>query len=181
MDRLVTIKQDKRNKVEAELIDQDGERILFCKSKLKTAKEQSMKQRFLRTSRTDLDEKQIWSIYTLLTNIEDAFRSLKSELELRPIRHHKESRSDTHLFIGVLAYHLLNTIQTKLRKNDIHIQWWRVRQFLAIHVRITTSMTTREGKRIHIRKSTQPELFHRHVYQALGLTPFPLKAAQYEE
>lgn len=258
-DHLITVKQDKRNKVEVELIDRDGERILFCKSKLKTAKEQSMKQRFqehfeqdlklvssalhkkygtkkydkvmqkigrlqqkysriapyyqidvkkqdqnavelnwkqihpqraeerfsgsyfLRTSRTDLDEKQIWSIYIMLTNLEDAFRSLKSELELRPIRHHKESRSDAHLFIGVLAYHLLNTIQTKLRKNDIHMQWWRVRQFLETHVRITTSMTTRKGKRIHIRKSTQPELFHRHIYQALGLSPFPLKAMQYED
>src|SRR3990172_1851132 len=259
MDQLITVKQDKQNRVEVELIDRDGERILFCKSKLKAAKEQSMKQRFqqhfeqdiklvasamhkkygtkkydkvmqkigrlqqkysriaayyqidvkkqgpnavdlswkqihqqraeerfsgsyfLRTSRTDLDEKQIWSIYTMLTNLEDAFRSLKSELELRPIRHHKEARSDAHLFIGVLAYHLLNTIQTKLRKNDIHIQWWRVRQFLSTHVRITTSMTTRQGKRIHIRKSTQPELFHKHVYQALGLTPFPLKAIQYED
>jgi len=257
-DQLITIKQDKQNKVEVELIDQDGERILFCKSKLKTAKEQSIKQHFqdhfeqdikqvalglhkkncmknydkvmqkigrlkqkysriaayyqidvkkqgknaveltwkqihqeraeerfsgcyfLRTSRMDLDEQQIWSIYTMLTNLEDAFRSLKSELGLRPVRHHTEERADAHLFIGVLAYHLLNTIQTKLTKNDIHIQWWRVRQFLSSHVRITTSMTTREGKRIHIRKSTQPELFHRHIYQTLGLAPFPLKAKQYE-
>jgi len=258
-DQLITVKQDKHNKVEAELIDQDGERVLFCKSKLKTAKEQSIKQHFqehfeqdikqvasalhkkhgtknydkvmqrigrlkqkysriaayyqidvkrqgknaveltwtqihqqraeerfsgcyfLRTSRMDLDEQQIWSIYTMLTNLEDAFRSLKSELGLRPVRHQKEERADAHLFIGVLAYHLLNTIQTKLTKNDIHIQWWRVRQFLSSHVRITTSMTTREGKRIHIRKSTQPELFHRHIYQALGLAPFPLKAKQYED
>lgn len=258
-DQLITVKQDKHNKVEVELIDQDGERILFCKSKLKTAKEQSMKQYFqehfeqdikqialalhkkncmknydkvmqrigrlkqkysriaayyqidvkkqgknaveltwkqihqqraeerfsgcyfLRTSRMNLDEKQIWSIYTMLTNLEDAFRSLKSELGLRPVRHHKEDRSDAHLFISVLAYHLLNTIQTKLTKNDIHIQWWRVRQLLSTHVRITTSMTTREGKRIHIRKSTKPELFHKHIYQALGLAPFPLKAKQYED
>ena len=258
-DQLITIKQDNHNKVEVELIDQDGERVLFCKSKLKTAKEQSMKQHFqehfeqdikklalglhkkncmknydkvmqkigqlkqkysriaayyqidvkrqgenaveltwkqihqqraeerfsgcyfLRTSRMDFDEKQIWSTYTMLTNLEDAFRSLKSELGLRPIRHHKEERSDAHLFIGVLAYHLLNTIQTKLTKNDIHIQWWRVRQFLSTHVRITTSMTTREGKRIHIRKSTKPELFHRHIYHALGFVPFPLKAVQYED
>jgi hypothetical protein len=257
-DQLITVKQDKHNKVEVELIDQDGERVLFCKSKLKTAKEQSIKQHFqdhfeqdikqialalhkkygtknydkvmqrigrlkqkysriaayyqidvkkqgknaveltwkqihqeraeerfsgcyfLRTSRMDLDEQQIWSIYTMLTNLEDAFRSLKSELGLRPVRHHTEERADAHLFIGVLAYHLLNTIQTKLTKNDIHIQWWRVRQFLSSHVRITTSMTTHEGKRIHIRKSTQPELFHRHIYQTLGLTPFPLKAKQYE-
>lgn len=258
-DQLITIKQDKQNKVEVELIDQDGERILFCKSKLKTAKEQSIKQHFqehfeqdikqvalglhkkncmknydkvmqkigqlkqkysriaayyqidvkkqgknaveltwkqihqeraeerfsgcyfLRTSRMDLDEQQIWSIYTMLTNLEDAFRSLKSELGLRPVRHHKEERADAHLFISVLAYHLLNTIQTKLTRNDIHIQWWRVRQFLSSHVRITTSMTTREGKRIHIRKSTQPELFHRHIYQTLGLAPFPLKAKHYED
>ena len=257
-DDLLTIKHDKNNKVEAQLIKQDGEHILYCKSFLKAEKEQSMKRQFqqrfeedlkqvaaalskkggtkkydkvlqrigrlqqkyapiaryyeievkrqgalataieykfvkpekaeqrfsgsyfLRTSRTDLNEKEIWSLYVMLTNVEDAFRSLKSELALRPIYHQKEQRADAHLFIAVLAYHLLNTIQTQLRSHDIHMQWWNIREQLSSHVRTTTSMTTKDGRRIHIRKSTEPEPFHRLIYDALGLSYYPLKSKQVE-
>lgn len=257
-DDLLTIKRDKSNKVEAQLIKKDGEHILYCKSFLKAQKEQSMKrlfqqrfeddlkqvasalskkggtkkydkvlkrigrlqqkyaaiaqyyeidvkrkeqiataieykfakqdkaeQRFsgsyfLRTSRTDLDEQEIWSLYVMLTNVEDAFRSLKSELELRPIYHQKEERSDAHLFIAVLAYHLLNTIQTQLRSHDIHMQWWNIREQLSSHARITTSMTTKDGRRIHIRKSTEPEPFHRLIYDALTLSYYPRKSKRVE-
>ena len=50
----------------------------------------------LRTNKTDLGEEEIWSIYTMLTRIEDTFRSLKSELDLRPVYHRKEDRFDAH-------------------------------------------------------------------------------------
>ncbi|MBA7625836.1 hypothetical protein ES703_33270 [subsurface metagenome] len=46
----------------------------------------------LRTDRKDLDEQKIWDIYTMLTDIEDAFRCMKSELDLRAIYHQKEAR-----------------------------------------------------------------------------------------
>lgn len=148
-------------------------------------KQQQAEQRFsggyfLRTSRTDLDEREIWDLYIMLTNLEDAFRSLKTELKLRPIHHQKEQRSDAHLFITVLAYHLLNTIQTQLKQHGIHKQWWNIRELLSSHTRTTTSMTTKDGRRIHIRKSTEVEPFHRMIYDALNLNYYPLKVKQVE-
>jgi transposase len=62
---------------------------------------------FVRTDRTDLRAEKIWSIYVMLTSVEDAFRCLKSELGLRPVHHRKANRIEAHLFISVLAYHLL--------------------------------------------------------------------------
>ena len=120
------------------------------------------------------------AIYIMLTNLEDAFRSLKSELKLRPIHHQKEQRSDAHLFITVLAYHLLNTIQTQLKQHDIHMQWWNIRELLSSQARVTTSMTTKDGRRIHIRKSTEAEPFHRMIYDALQLSHYPLKMKRVE-
>jgi transposase len=252
-DDWLTIKQDNNNKVEAMLINQDGEHILYCKSLLKQKKEQAMKTQFqprfeqalshiaasltkkggtkkydkvlqrigrqqqkywsiahyynvavkhkdgiatavtwqfekqqqaeqrfsgsyfLRTSRTDLTEQEIWSLYVMLTHLEDAFRCLKSDLILRPVHHQKEHRVDAHLFTTVLAYHLLIGIQTKLRQHDINMSWWRIRALLANQVRVTTSMTNQQGERIHIRNCTEPESFHRKIYQALGLKLMPLK------
>ncbi len=142
--------------------------------------QQQAEQRFsgsylLRTSRTDLTEPQIWSLYVMLTHLEDAFRCLKSDLILRPVHHQKEHRVDAHLFTTVLAYHLLICIQTKLRQHDIAMRWWRIRELLSSHVRVTTSMTNQAGERIHIRNCTEPESFHRRIYQALGLKLMPLQ------
>jgi transposase len=47
----------------------------------------------------------------MLTNVEDAFRYLKSELNLRPMWHQKKTRVDAHLFNTILTYHLLVSIQ----------------------------------------------------------------------
>ncbi len=254
LDNLVTIKQDKTNKVEAKLVKGDDENVLYCKSFLKEKKEQAMKTKmqqrfeegikqiaasltkkggvkkydkvlerigrlkeknasiahyycvdvkhkdgiatavdwkflkvekakqrfsgsyFLRTSRTDLTEQKIWSLYVMLTNLEDAFRYLKDELGLRPVHHQKESRSDGHLFITVLAYHLLISIQTKLRSSGIHMRWSAIRDFLSSQVRVTTGMTTKDGKRIYIRNCSEAESFHRAIYNALCLNHCPLQA-----
>ena len=60
----------------------------------------------LRSSETDWDEDTLWRTYTTLTDVEAVFRSLKSELGLRPIYHRKPRRADGHLFITVIAYQL---------------------------------------------------------------------------
>lgn len=130
----------------------------------------------IRTSRVDLTEEEIWSLYIMLTNVEDAFRYLISELNLRPIWHQKEVRSDAHVFNTVLAYHLLIIIQTELQNDGIYIRWWNIRELLSSHARITTAMTNKEGKRIYIRDSSEPETFHKRIYDALSLNYYPIKA-----
>ena len=111
----------------------------------------------------------------MLTDIEDAFRSLKSELGLRPVYHQQEHRSDGHLFITVLAYHILHTIRVTLRRQGINDSWTTIRKWLSTQVRITTTMKRDDGKIIHIRQSTQPEMFHKKIYDALGLPHQPGK------
>ncbi len=69
----------------------------------------------LRTSHKDLDEKFLWHTYTLLTDLEAVFRSLKSELGIRPVYHQVTERVTGHLFISVLAYHLVHYIRYQLK------------------------------------------------------------------
>lgn len=89
---------------------------------------------FIRTDRTDLSKGDIWSLYIMLTLVEDAFRSLKSELGLRPIHHQKAGRIEGHLFISILAYHLLHYIQQRLRKAGIYHRWATVCSVLQTHM-----------------------------------------------
>ncbi len=79
-----------------------------------------------RTDRTELDDTQIWQAYAMLTWVENALRSLKSSLGLKPNFHQNEERADTHLFISVLAYHLLHAIGYQGLCGD-HRSWGTIR------------------------------------------------------
>jgi len=128
---------------------------------------------YLRSDRTDLDEKELWELYRMLTGVEDAFRCLKSELGLRPVYHQKDSRLAGHLFLSVLAYHLMACIQKELRHHGIRHRWETVRDQLANHMLATTAGTNRKGERVYQRRMGDPEPFHLQIYQALGIPPHP--------
>jgi hypothetical protein len=125
----------------------------------------------LRTYQQCLNEKEIWDIYTMLTDIEDAFRCMKSELGLRPNYHQIERRCDGHIIITLLAYHIMQTIRTKLREKGISYCWETVRVRLSSHVRISTTLKKEDGKVVHIRKSSRSEQKHKEIYDALNLPP----------
>jgi len=133
---------------------------------------------FIRTSRKDLDEAGLWSLYMTLTVVEASFRSLKSDLGLRPMYHHIDRRLEGHLFISICAYHLLAAIQRKLRKEGIVHSWEIIRMRMASQCRVTAAMTNDKGERIHIRQTTEPESFHAEVCRALGIHSKPLRTVK---
>ncbi|MBF0527655.1 MAG: IS1634 family transposase [Deltaproteobacteria bacterium] len=127
----------------------------------------------LRTRRMDLNEKQVFDIFNMLLDVEDAFRSMKSNLGFRPVYHQVERRCDGHLFITVLAYHVLQTIRMKLKSHGISHDWATIRSMLSTHHRVTTSMRRSDGKMVYIRKTAKPEECHLKIYDALGMAHRP--------
>ncbi len=127
----------------------------------------------LRTNQDTWDESTLWRTYTMLTDLEAVFRSLKSELGLRPVFHQKTKRVSGHLFITLLAYHLIHTIRCQLKTNNIHSSWSDLRKQLKGQDRVTVSMKCRNGDTVHIRKSTRPEPRQQVIYDALGLSHYP--------
>jgi transposase len=123
----------------------------------------------LRSNNTTMDEKTLWKTYTTLTDLEAVFKSLKSELGLRPIFHQKQSRVDAHLFITLLAYSIVHTIRYKLKRKGIHYSWDSIRKILGTTDRITTSMRCKDGTTIHIRRSVELELEQKEIYDALNI------------
>ena len=130
---------------------------------------------YIRTSRSDLQETELWQLYITLTGVEDSFRSLKSELGLRPVYHRVERRIKGHLFITLLAYHVLNAIRHNLRSAGYRMRWSTLRDRLSTHMISTVTMNTEEGKRVRIRSTSRAEVFHRNIYRALGLGAGPLR------
>lgn len=123
----------------------------------------------LESTRTDLSAVDIWKLYMTIQRVESAFRCLKSELGLRPIYHQKTERTQAHLFISILAYHLLNWIEQQLKEAGDHRRWSTIRKTLSTHQRCTVVFRDEEDKVYHLRVSGKPESLHEDIYKKLGV------------
>jgi len=131
----------------------------------------------IQTSHKDLSACEIWELYHTLTKVEYAFRCLKTDLGMRPIHHQLADRTEAHLFISVLAYHLLIGIETGLREQGDTRQWSTIKKVLCTHTR-STIILHGEGNMVYsIRLSGQPEPEQRDIYKKLGIKD-PLKNKQ---
>lgn len=128
----------------------------------------------IETSHHEFNAKEIWELYTTLVRVEDAFRDLKTDLGLRPVHHQLEKRTEAHLFISVLAYHLLISIEKELRRQEDHRRWATIRDELSTHQRTTVIMTDVNDQIHHIRVSGIPESEHTQIYKLLKVKD-PLK------
>ena len=123
----------------------------------------------LRTNIPDWSEEQLWTTYIMLTEIEATFRSLKSELGLRPVYHQKEERVTGHLFITLLAYHLVHTLRYQLKQQGIHLSWENIRKIMSTQQRISITLPTDDHKTIHLRTTTKTEVRQKQIYDALNI------------
>jgi transposase len=129
----------------------------------------------LKTSRKDLSGDELWRIYILLTRAENAFRDMKSPLAERPIWHHLEHRVDVHIFLCVLAYHLLISIEKTLLDNGVHTSWATARDILKTHQICTIVLPADDGACLRIRKAATPDPDVQELYHHLHISPDIIK------
>jgi transposase len=123
----------------------------------------------LKTDRLDLSDEEIWRTYILLTRVESAFRAMKSPLAERPIFHHLEHRVQTHIFLCVLAYHLLVAVEKTFLEAGQHTSWATLREQLSTHQVVTVVLPASNGDVLKIRKGSTPEARHREIYETLRM------------
>ncbi|MDD4401752.1 MAG: transposase [Desulfitobacteriaceae bacterium] len=123
----------------------------------------------IETSYQDMQAEEIWELYNTLTQVEYAFRSLKTDLGMRPVYHHQADRTRGHLFISVLADHLLICIENHLRDQGDTRKWESIKDALASHCRTTIIMNNDKNQVHHIRISGQKEAVHDDIYRKLNV------------
>lgn len=124
----------------------------------------------LRTDRRDLPAEELWQLYMTLCHAEDGFLALKCDLGLRPNRHQLEVRVDAHVFITVLAYHLLRYIEQTLSLNSDTRNWLTIRRILQTHCYTTILMPTSDGKLYRLRRPGEPEACQQDIYRQFNLS-----------
>ncbi len=119
-------------------------------------KEEGLGIYFLRTNLNVKDEVTVWNIYNTIREIENTFRTLKTELDLRPIYHKNDNATMAHLHLGILAYWLVNTIRYQLKGHHINSCWSEIVRIGNTQKVITTSGTNTYNKIITTRKCSRP-------------------------
>jgi transposase len=124
----------------------------------------------LRSNLTGEDPAVLWTRYVQLTQIEAVFRSLKSELGIRPIYHQLEHRVDAHIFIAFLAYCLQVTLKHRVMEHAPGLTPAAVLEKLAAIQLIDVTIPTHDGRRLTLPRYTQPEPDLQLLLQQLHLT-----------
>lgn len=128
---------------------------------------------FLRTSLNEKEEGTLWHIYNAIREIESTFRTLKTDLDLRPIYHKTDEASMAHLHLGLLAYWLVSTIRHQLKQKKYHSDWREITRVMNTQKCVTTSITNINKQVISIRKCTEPNIKAKNIYDLLGYKYVP--------
>ena len=111
---------------------------------------------FLRTNLTVQDEVVVWNIYNTIREIENTFRTLKTDLDLRPIYHKNDDATMAHLHLGLLAYWLVNTVRYQLKNHGINSVWTEIVRIGNTQKVVTTTGTNTYDKTIATSDARSP-------------------------
>lgn len=121
----------------------------------------------LRTTLDEKDEQMQWTIYNIIREIEATFRTLKTDLDLRPIYHKTDEASMAHLHLGLLAYWVVNTIRYQLKQRGIKNEWRDIVRIMNTQKMVTTTMDNEYDQQIIIRQCSEPTEAVTKIYSAL--------------
>ena len=133
----------------------------------------------LRSNVTDWTPEELWRAYVQLTEAEAAFRVHKSDLQIRPVWHHREHRVGAHILVCFLAYVLWKTLAASCRQAGLGHEPRQVFEELSEIALVDVVLPTRNGVEIRKRCISQPTEHQRILLQRLGLRlPVALEQAQ---
>jgi len=124
----------------------------------------------LRSNQTGGNPEELWKQYIVLTEIEQAFKELKSDLNIRPVYHQTDERIDAHIFVSFLAYCLQVTLKQRIKAKApgltprAILEKFKAMQMIDVHLPIT------DGRKLILPRYTQPEKDHKLLLHQLGLT-----------
>jgi Transposase DDE domain len=122
---------------------------------------------FIRTNYQDIHEKKLWEIYNIIRDVEATFRSLKSDLLIRPIHHKKDQRIEGHIFQTILAYQIVNAIRVRLKAKEINHDWQNIKRILNTQTANLIELPTKT-KKLTISKISKPIKEVQEIYNILN-------------
>ena len=118
----------------------------------------------LRAHWTERDPARLWQTYVQLTEAEAAFRTLKSEVKVRPTWHWTDQRVEAHVLVAFLGYCLWVCLKKKAEHSAPSLTPWQILDQLERIALVEVWFELRDGRRMCLPRLTQPEPAHKPCY-----------------
>ena len=123
---------------------------------------------FLRYTKTAVKEEDVWQVYNLTRDVEAVFRCLKTDLDIRPIYHQIDEFIEPHIWLGILAYQLVNYIRMGLKDKEINYSWTTIVQKMKSMQSSIVSVNNNNNEKIYVKLCTVPNIDQRKIFDALN-------------
>ena len=129
----------------------------------------------LLTSLDESEELNVWKFYNVIRTVEETFKILKSDLDIRPVYHKTDGGIKAHLNLAVLAYWIVSVTKYRLKlKKYPNIRWSEIMRIAQAQVVVTAEMETADGDRVRVRQSTEAEEELAVIYSLLDINANPI-------
>jgi len=128
---------------------------------------------FLRYTKTTICESDIWNIYNLTRDVEAVFRCLKTDLDIRPIYHQKDKYIEPHIWLGIIAYQIVNYIRIELKNHNINYNWTTIVQKMESMQSSIVSVNNSNNEKIYAKLCTRPTTDQLKIFDALNFKHRP--------
>jgi len=128
---------------------------------------------FLRYTKNAVEEDKIWDAYNLTRDVEAVFRCLKTDLDIRPIYHQKDEYIEPHIWLGIVAYQVVNFIRRGLKENDIHYSWSTIVEKMKSMQSSLVMVNNDKNEKIYIKLCTRPSKDQQAIFDALDFKHRP--------
>lgn len=122
---------------------------------------------FLRYTSKAVNENDVWQAYNLTRDVEAVFRILKTDLDIRPIFHQVDNYIEPHIWLGIIAYQVLNYIRRVLGENNINYSWTTIVEKMRSMQSSIVKANNRENEMIYFQLCTRPSEDQKKIFDAL--------------
>ncbi|MDA3894483.1 MAG: IS1634 family transposase [Salinivirgaceae bacterium] len=128
---------------------------------------------FLRYTENAIAEDKIWDGYNLTRDVEAVFRCLKTDLNIRPIHHRIDEYIEPHIWLGIIAYQVVNYIRINLRQKNINHSWSTIVEKMRSMQSSLVTVNNENNKKFYIKLCTRPTKDQVDIFDALGFKHRP--------
>jgi len=136
-------------------------------------KEKPKGEYFLRYTKTAIEEGKIWDAYNLTRDVEAVFRCLKTDLNIRPIHHQKDTYIEPHIWLGIISYQVVNYIRKNLKSSQINHSWTKIVEIMNSMQCSLNTVNNDKNEKLYIKLCTRPTKTQKEIFDALRFKPRP--------
>lgn len=128
---------------------------------------------FLRYTDNAISESEIWDVYNMTRDVEAVFRCLKTDLKIRPVHHQKDKYIEPHIWLGIMAYQIVNYIRKGLKENNIDYSWTTIVEKMRSMQTSIVSMNNSKKEKIYVKLCTKPTVDQQSIFDSLNFKHRP--------